>query len=171
MICHMRFAFFQFCNKHDFVVVIWGGERVKSTSVLIVFSQMCFLYDFFEKTKGRKRTWANPMGSKQWKSQFEIGNFTFLCLYAFFVFWKRMKTDDFWGRFGVTILVKTVILVKYQGWGWGIENIWSGRFGWGLVMVLVISKVALWRQQGRLMRILWTPRSTVGVKGLSYKRR
>ena len=51
-----------------------------------MFSQMRFLNDFFEKSKGKKRTWANPMGSKQWKSCDEIDNFTFLFIYAFFDF-------------------------------------------------------------------------------------
>ena len=52
-----------------------------------MFSQMRFFNDFFEKSKGKKRTWANPMGSKQWKSLYEIDNFTFLFIYMrFFVF-------------------------------------------------------------------------------------
>ena len=51
-----------------------------------VFSQMRCFNDFFEKPKGKKRTWANPMGSKQWKSLYEIDNFTFLFIYAFFRF-------------------------------------------------------------------------------------
>ena len=51
-----------------------------------VFSQMRFLNDFFDKLKGKKRTWANPMGSKQWKSLYEIDNLTFLFIYAFFRF-------------------------------------------------------------------------------------
>ena len=30
-----------------------------------VFSQMRFFNDFLETSKGKKRTWANPMSSKQ----------------------------------------------------------------------------------------------------------
>ena len=44
---------------------------------LRVFSQMRFLNDFFEKSKGEKRTWANPMSSKQWKSVHESDDFAF----------------------------------------------------------------------------------------------
>ena len=64
--------------------MILGGQHVDITLVLIgssemrVFSQMRFFNDFFEMLKGEKRTWANPMGSKQWKSFYEIDNFTFL---------------------------------------------------------------------------------------------
>ena len=72
--------------------MILGGQHVDIILVLIfffemrVFSQVSFLHDFFEKSKGKKRTWANPMGSKQWKSLYEIDNFTFLFIYAFFRF-------------------------------------------------------------------------------------
>ena len=60
-------------------------------SEMSVFSQMRFLNDFFEKSQGKKRTWANPMGSKQWKSLYEIDNFTFLFVYAFFRFLKKYE--------------------------------------------------------------------------------
>ena len=52
---------------------------------MCVFSQMCVLNDFFEKLKGGKRTWANPMGSKQWKSPYEIDNCNNQFAYVFFV--------------------------------------------------------------------------------------
>ena len=69
-----------------------GGQTVDIMLVLIGFSEMrgvsqvSFLNDFFKKSKGGKRTWANPMGSKQWKSLYEIDNFTFLFVYVFFCF-------------------------------------------------------------------------------------
>ena len=66
------------------MVMISGGQNVdimlglKGFSEMRVFSQVSFLNELFEKSKGKKRTWANPMGSKQWKSLYEIYNFTFL---------------------------------------------------------------------------------------------
>jgi len=70
--------------------VILGGQNVDIMLVLIgfsemrVFSQVSFFNDFFENVKGKKRTWAKPMSSKQWKSLYEIDNFTFLFVYVFF---------------------------------------------------------------------------------------
>ena len=49
-----------------------------------VFSQMRFLIFLFEKSNVEKRAWANPMGSNQSKSLYEIDKFMF-CLYVFFV--------------------------------------------------------------------------------------
>ena len=72
-------------------------QNVDISMVLIVFyemrvfSQMRFFHDFFEQSKGKKRTWANPMGSKQWKSLYEIDNFTFLFVYVFFRFLKKYE--------------------------------------------------------------------------------
>ena len=107
------------------------------------FLQVSFLNDFFEKSKGKKRAWANPMSSKQWKSLCEIDNFTFLFLYFFLgVFRKSMKNDDFRSPFGVTILDVSVIFIKFQGDFWPMMVIWSGRFGRAPVVVLVIFKVA-----------------------------
>ena len=72
--------------------MILGGQHVDIMLVLAwfsemrVFSQVSFLNDFFEKSKGKKRTWANPMGSKQWKSSYEIDFFTFsvrICVFSF----------------------------------------------------------------------------------------
>ena len=63
--------------------MILGGQNVDIMLVLIgfsemrVFSQVSFFNVFFEKSGGKKRTWANPMASKQWKSLYEIDNFTF----------------------------------------------------------------------------------------------
>ena len=37
---------------------IWFSE-------MSVFSEVSFLNDFFETSKGEKRMWANPMSSKQ----------------------------------------------------------------------------------------------------------
>ena len=73
------------------------GQHVYISMVLIVFyemrvfSQMRFFNDFFEKSKEQKRTWANPMGSKQWKSLYEIDNFSFLFIYLFFRFLKKYE--------------------------------------------------------------------------------
>ena len=84
-------------KKHQKIVVILGGQNVDIMLVLIgfsemrVFSQVSFLNDFFEKSKGEKRTWANPMSSKQWKSLYEIDNFTFLFIYVFFRFLKKYE--------------------------------------------------------------------------------
>ena len=60
-------------------------------SEMSVLSQVSFLDDCFEKSKGEKRTWANPMSSKQWKSLYEIDNFTFLFIYVFFRFLKNYE--------------------------------------------------------------------------------
>ena len=70
--------------------MILGGQHVDIIFVLQrffemrVFSQMRFFNDFFEKLKAEKRTWANPMSSKQWKSHYESDNSAFRVLYAFF---------------------------------------------------------------------------------------
>ena len=101
--------------------MISGGQNVDIMLVFIsfsemrVFSQVSFLNDFFEKSKGEKRTWANPMSSKQWKSLYEIENLTFLCVHVLFRFLLSMKNDDVRSPFGVTILVETVIFIKIQG--------------------------------------------------------
>ena len=77
--------------------MILGGPNVDIMLVLIgfsemrVFSNVCFFGDFFENLKGKKRTWANPMSSKQWKSLYEIDNFTFLFVYVFFRFLKKYE--------------------------------------------------------------------------------
>ena len=55
------------------------------------------------------------MSSKQWKSLCEIGNFTFLFKYGFFVFRKSMKNDDFRSLFGMALVVVLVIFIKFQG--------------------------------------------------------
>ena len=77
--------------------MILRGQHVDILLVLIlfyemrVFSQMRFFNDFFEKSKGKKRTWANPMGSKQWKSLYQIDNFTFLFVHVFFRFLNKYE--------------------------------------------------------------------------------
>ena len=78
--------------------MILGGQNVDIMLVLIgfsemrVFSQVSLFNDFFENLKGKKRTWANPMSSKQWKSFYEIDNFAFLFVYVFFLFLKKCET-------------------------------------------------------------------------------
>ena len=80
----MLFVFGRSEKKHQKNVVILGGQNVDIMLVLIrfsemrVFSQVSFFNVFFEKSGGKKRTWANRMSSKQWKSRYEIDNFTFL---------------------------------------------------------------------------------------------
>ena len=75
--------------------MILGGQNVdimlglKGFSEMRVFSQVSFLNKSFEKSKGKKRTWANPMSSKQWKSLYDIDHFTFLFVYEFFRFLKK----------------------------------------------------------------------------------
>ena len=92
MIC-----FWSIEKKHQKKVVILGGQNVDIMLVLIgfsemrVFSQVSFFNDSFENVKGKKRTWANPMSSKQWKSLYEIDNFTFLFVYVFFRFLKKYE--------------------------------------------------------------------------------
>ena len=63
------------------VDIMLGFIRVFEMSVL---SQVSFLNELFEQSKGNKRTWANPMGSTQGKSDYEIDNSTFLFVYLFF---------------------------------------------------------------------------------------
>ena len=60
-------------------------------SEMRVFSHVSFFHDFFENFKGKKRAWANPMSSKQWKSLYEIDNFTFRFVYVFFRFLKKYE--------------------------------------------------------------------------------
>ena len=92
----MRFVFGRSATTNK-IVVISGGQHVDimlgfiQFSEMRVFSQVSFLNDFFEKSKGEKRTWANPMSSKQWKSLYEIDNFTFLFIYVFFLFWNKYE--------------------------------------------------------------------------------
>ena len=63
--------------------MILGGPNVDIMLDLIrfsemrVFLQMRFFNDSFEKLKGEKRTWANPMSSKQLKSLYESDNSAF----------------------------------------------------------------------------------------------
>ena len=84
-------------KKHQKNVVILGGQNVDIMLVLIGFSEMrvflqvSFFNDFFEMLKGKKRKWANPMSSKQWKSLYGIDNFTFVFLYVFFLFLKKCE--------------------------------------------------------------------------------
>ena len=79
-------------KNHQNIVVITEGQNVDISFVLMmfyemrVFSQMRFLKDFCETMKGKKRTWANPMGSKQLKSLYEIDNLIFCSYMCFFVF-------------------------------------------------------------------------------------
>ena len=73
------------------VVVISGGKHVGIMlgfilfSEMSVFAQVSFLDELFEKAKGKKRTWANFIGSKQWKSQYEIDDVSFCFYMSFFV--------------------------------------------------------------------------------------
>ena len=77
--------------------MILGGQNVDIILVLMgfsemrVFSHVSFFNYFFENVKGNKRTWANPMSSKQWKSLYEIDNFTFLFVHVFFRFLKKYE--------------------------------------------------------------------------------
>ena len=77
--------------------MILGGQHVDIMLVLIrfsemrVFSQVSFLNDFFEKWKGEKRTWANSMSSKQWKSPYESDNSAFIYFSAFCCFLKKYE--------------------------------------------------------------------------------
>ena len=90
--CFILFVFCRLDKKHENIIVISGGQNVNIMLVFIgcsemsVFSQVRFLNELFEKSKGEKRTWANPVGSKQWKSMYEIDNFICLFVYVFFVF-------------------------------------------------------------------------------------
>ena len=102
-VCFFMFLFILLCDlllvdrekQKQQIALILGGRNVDIILVLIGFSEMrvlsqvSFLNDFFEKSKGEKRTWANPMSSKQWKSWYEIDNFNFLFIYVFFLFLKK----------------------------------------------------------------------------------
>ena len=84
-------------KTHQNIVVMLGGQHVDIMLVLIgfsemrVFSQVSFFNVFFEKSGGKKRTWANPMSSKQWKSLYEIDNFAFVFSCVFFPFLKKCE--------------------------------------------------------------------------------
>ena len=77
--------------------MILGGQNVDIMLVLIgfsemrVFSQMRFFNDFFGKLRAEKRTWANPMSSKQWKSLYESDDSAFRVSYAFFPSLKKQE--------------------------------------------------------------------------------
>ena len=79
--------------------MILGGQNVDTMLVLILFSemrvflQMRFFNDFFEHMKGKKRTWANPMSSKQKKSLCESNNSAFRVSYALFRFLKKSEKN------------------------------------------------------------------------------
>ena len=57
----------------------------------VCFFQMRVLNDFFEKLKGKKRTLANPMSSKQWKSFHESDNSAFDFRKPFFSFFFEVR--------------------------------------------------------------------------------
>ena len=86
--------------------MISGGQNVDIMLVLIGFTEMCvfsqvsFFNDLFEKSKGKKPTWANPMCSKQWKSLCEIDIFHFLVCISGRNLLKNIKNYDFRGPFG-----------------------------------------------------------------------
>ena len=65
------------------LVVILRGKRVDISLVLLMVYEIrvfadAFFYDVFETSRGEKRTWANPMGSKRLKFLYDIDRFTFL---------------------------------------------------------------------------------------------
>ena len=64
-------------------------------SEMRVFLQMRFSNDSFEKL-GEKRTWANPMSSKQWKSFYENDDFAFrfVGVFSFFDKVRKMMISD-----------------------------------------------------------------------------
>ena len=71
--------------------MIVGGHHVDIMLALIrfcsnscVFADAFLLNDFFEKSKGGKRTWANPISSKQRKSLYESDDLAFRFSLAFF---------------------------------------------------------------------------------------
>ena len=70
------------------VDIILGFIRFSDMRVV---SQVSFLNELFEKSTGQKRTWVNPMCSKQWKSRCEIDNFSFRFVYVFFRFLKQYE--------------------------------------------------------------------------------
>ena len=85
----------------DIILVLIGFSEMR------VFSQVSFLNDFFEKSKGEKRTWANPMSSKQWKSLYEIDNFTFLFIYVFF---RVLRSRDVENRLFLLTMIQIEIV-------------------------------------------------------------
>ena len=77
---------------HQKIVVISGGQNVDIMLVLIgfsemrVFSQVSFLNELFEKSKGKKRTWANPEAQNSGNPCTKL-IIPLFCLYmCFFVF-------------------------------------------------------------------------------------
>ena len=77
--------------------MILGGQNVDMMLVLTrssemrVFLQMRFFNDSFEKLKGEKRTWANPMNSKQWKSSYESDDLAFRFSFAFLSLFEKVR--------------------------------------------------------------------------------
>ena len=82
----LQLLFLTIVKKKLCPVVIWRGRNLHISMVLVVFykmrvfSQMRSSNDFFEKPKGQKRTWANPMSSTQCKSFAKL-RISFFCLY------------------------------------------------------------------------------------------
>ena len=136
-------------------------------SEMRVFSQIRFFNDFFGKLRRKsvhgRIPWAQNSGNPFTKVTILLFEFRT----RFFVFWKSKKHDDFRGPFGVTVLVKTVIFIKFQGRVRVVNTIWSGRFGWAPVVVLVIFNVALWWQYLWLTWEVWIPRIHCGGKGVN----
>ena len=84
-----------------------------------VFSQMRDLNDFFPFVKGKKRTWANPMSSKQWRcknrhirpTQLRLHNLEYIYVYIYIcicidVYMSRVDLNSFtlW-RMAVEVIV------------------------------------------------------------------
>ena len=69
-------------NADIMLVLKWFSE-------MRVFSQMRFFNDIFGKLRAEKRTWANPMCSKQWKSLYETDDSAFRISHAFFPFFLK----------------------------------------------------------------------------------
>ena len=66
-------------NKRRWNVVIRRKVSILSPYLFIAI-QPVLLHDIFEASKGRERTWSNPMSSKQLESCHEIDNFS--CLFS-----------------------------------------------------------------------------------------
>ena len=92
---------------------------------------MTFCNDFLNKSKGKKGTWANPMGSKLLKSWYEIDSFTFQFVYVLFSFFcKSMNNHDFRGPLGKALVMVFVIFNEFQDDFYHsvdlVRSIWQG---------------------------------------------
>ena len=154
-------CFWSIWNKREEIVMVLGGQHDDIMAGLIWFPEMrvfrmwFFLTKYLKSRRGTSVHGRIPWGQNRRNPCAQL-IISFFCLYmCFFMFWTNMKNDDFRSQSGVTTPIETVIFMKLQGGVRGMMTHGWGRFGRAPVMVLVIFKLALGRQEVRLAWPLW----------------